>query len=31
MTPKLVENPDTGDLDPAAYEELVVESTGYAR
>ena len=28
--PELVESPDTGDLDPAAYEELVVESTGYA-
>ena len=28
--PELVENPDTGDLDPAQYEELVVESTGYA-
>ena len=28
--PELIENPDTGDLDPAAYEELVVESTGYA-
>jgi hypothetical protein len=28
--PELVENPDTEDLDPAAYEELVVESTGYA-
>jgi len=28
--PELVENPDTGDLDPAQYEELVVESTGLA-
>ena len=28
--PELVENPNTGDLDPAQYEELVVESTGYA-
>ena len=28
--PELVENPDIGDLDPAQYEELVVESTGYA-
>jgi len=28
--PELIENPDTGDLDPAQYEELVVESTGYA-
>ena len=28
--PELVENPNTGQLDPAAYEELVVESTGYA-
>ncbi len=28
--PEVIENPDTGDLDPAAYEELVVESTGYA-
>jgi len=28
--PELIESPDTGDLDPAAYEELVVESTGYA-
>ena len=28
--PELIENPNTGDLDPAAYEELVVESTGYA-
>ena len=28
--PELIENPNTGDLDPAQYEELVVESTGYA-
>jgi len=28
--PELIENPDIGDLDPAQYEELVVESTGYA-
>ena len=28
--PELVEHPDTGDLDPAQYEELVVQSTGYA-
>jgi len=28
--PELVENPNTGDLDPAQYEEMVVESTGYA-
>ena len=28
--PELIENPNTGDLDPAAYEELVVESTGLA-
>ncbi len=28
--PEVIENPDTGDLDPAQYEELVVESTGYA-
>ena len=28
--PELIENPDTGDLDPAQYEELVVESTGLA-
>ena len=29
-TPELIESPDTGNLDPAQYEELVVESTGYA-
>lgn len=29
-TPELVENPNTGNLDPAQYEEMVVESTGYA-
>jgi len=29
-TPELIENPNTGNLDPAQYEELVVESTGYA-
>ena len=28
--PELIENPDIGNLDPAQYEELVVESTGYA-
>jgi hypothetical protein len=28
--PELVENPNTGSLSPAQYEELVVESTGYA-
>ena len=28
--PELIETPSTGDLDPAQYEELVVESTGYA-
>lgn len=27
---KLIMNPNIGDLDPAQYEELVVESTGYA-
>ena len=26
----IIESPDTGDLSPADYEELVVESTGYA-
>lgn len=25
----LIENPDTGDLKPADYEEIVVQSTGY--
>ena len=29
-TPELIENPNTGNLDPAQYEEMVVESTGYA-
>ena len=29
-TPELIESPNTGNLDPAQYEELVVESTGYA-
>ena len=29
-TPELIESPDTGNLDPAQYEELIVESTGYA-
>ena len=28
--PELIENPDIGNLDPAQYEELVVQSTGYA-
>jgi hypothetical protein len=28
--PELIENPNTGNLDPAQYEELVVQSTGYA-
>lgn len=28
--PELIESPNTGNLDPAQYEELVVESTGYA-
>ena len=28
--PELIENPNIGDLSPADYEELVVESTGYA-
>jgi len=28
--PELIENPNTGNLDPAQYEEMVVESTGYA-
>jgi len=28
--PELIESPNMGDLSPAAYEELVVESTGYA-
>ena len=28
--PELIESPNTGSLDPAQYEELVVESTGYA-
>ena len=27
---ELIENPNTGNLDPAQYEEMVVESTGYA-
>ena len=27
---ELIENPDIGALDPAQYEELVVQSTGYA-
>ena len=29
-TPELIESPNIGNLDPAQYEELVVESTGYA-
>jgi len=28
--PELIMSPNTGDLSPANYEELVVESTGYA-
>ena len=28
--PELIENPEIGNLDPAQYEELVVQSTGYA-
>jgi hypothetical protein len=28
--PELIESPNTGNLDPAQYEEMVVESTGYA-
>ena len=28
--PELIESPNMGDLSPADYEELVVESTGYA-
>ena len=28
--PELIESPNMGDLSPAEYEELVVESTGYA-
>ncbi len=27
---ELIENPNTGNLDPAQYEEMVVESTGFA-
>jgi hypothetical protein len=29
-TPELIENPNTGNLDPAQYEEMIVESTGYS-
>jgi hypothetical protein len=28
--PELIENPNTGNLDPAQYEEMIVESTGYS-